>query len=141
MKFLRRAKALVLTILGLIIVLTLPVLGQQSVVVPTTEASVVFGSTTIAITKIISAISGQSIYLTQVTIKPANTSVVTLSYGSGTNCGTGTQVFYGPVTFGAAESVYLGNGAGALFVVPQSKDVCATVATAIAPGWISYSMF
>jgi len=130
-----------LSALATLLALTVAAWAQQSVVVPTTEASVLFGSTTTAITKIISAISGQSIYLTQVTIKPANTSVVTLSYGSGTNCGTGTQAFYGPVTFGTGESIYLGNGAGALYVVPQSKDVCATVSTAIAPGWISYSMF
>jgi hypothetical protein len=137
----KRLKQFLLTVLGLLLVLILPLQAQQSVFVPATQASVLFGSTTIAITKIISAISGKSIYLTQLTIKPANTSVVTLSYGSGTNCGTGTQAFYGPVTFGTGESVYLGTGNGALFVVPQSKDVCATVSTAIAPGWVSYSQF
>lgn len=115
-------------------------LAQFSGPVPVTQASVTFGSTT-AMAKIITGAASKSIYLTNIVIHPATTSVVTLSYGTGTNCATGTTVFYGPSTFQAGENVQVGNGAGALFVVPPAQDVCITIATAAAPGWISYAQF
>lgn len=108
--------------------------------VPATQASVTFSGTT-TINQIIPAITGQRIYLTNITIHPANTSVVTLSYGTGTNCGTGTTVFYGPATFQSGENIYDGTGYGAIFVVPLSNAVCITIGTASAPGWISYAQY
>jgi hypothetical protein len=117
-----------------------PAQAQQSVFVPATQASVRVGAVT-TILEIIPAIAGKSIYVTQITLRPIATSVVTLSYGTGTNCGTGTAVFYGPATAAAAENIIAGTGNGAIFVVPQSNAVCITVTTAVAPGWISYGQF
>ena len=114
--------------------------AQQSVFVPSTTASVTFSAVT-TINQIIPAITGQRIYITNISIHPASTAVVTLSYGTGTNCGTGTTVFYGPATFQAGENVYVGSGNGAIFAVPVSQAVCITIGTAVAPGWISYSQF
>lgn len=131
-------RKLLLALVGCCFVL--PARAQFVGPVPATGASVTFSAVT-AITQIIPAITGQRIYLTNITIHPAATSVVTLSYGTGTNCGTGTTVFYGPATFQAGESVYDGNGAGAIFAVPVSNAVCITIATAVAPGWISYDQF
>lgn len=115
-------------------------LAQFSGVVPATQASVTF-SAVAAQTKLISGITGKSIYLTNISVHPASTSVLTLAYGTGTNCDTGNTVFYGPATFQGGENVYVGNGAGAIFVVPAGEDVCVTIATAVAPGWISYAQF
>jgi hypothetical protein len=114
--------------------------AQQSVFVPATQASVIVG-TVATITQVIPAVTGKSIYITNISLHPAATSVVTLSYGTGTNCGTGTTAFYGPATFQAGESIYDGTGNGAIFVVPQSNAVCITIATAVAPGWLSYAQF
>jgi hypothetical protein len=83
--------------------------AQQSVFVPATQASVVVG-TVATITQIIPAVTGKSIYITNISLHPAATSVVTISYGTGTNCGTGTVAFYGPGTFQAGENVYDGTG-------------------------------
>lgn len=118
-----------------------PLLAQNAFPPVGTMFSTILAGTVASITKVISGVSGKSIYLTQLTLHPNNTAVVTFSYGSGTNCGTGTTTFYGPATFGAQENAYIGSGAGAIFVVPQGKDVCVTVATAIAPGWLSYAQF
>ncbi len=107
---------------------------------PTTQSQVTFSAVQ-PITKMISGIAGKRIYLTNITIHPAATAVVTITYGTGTNCGTGTTNFYGPATFQAGESVYDGDGNGALFVVPPGNDVCVTIATATAPGWIAYAQF
>lgn len=130
---------------GILLALSLLLAGsaqaQQSVFVPATQASIVVG-TVAAITEIIPAVAGKSIYITQISLHPAATSVVTLTHGTGTNCGSGTPVaFYGPATFQAGENVYDGTGYGALFVVPPGRAVCITIATATAPGWISWAQF
>lgn len=116
-------------------------LAQFAGPVPVTQASVLFGSATTARVKLISGVAGKSIYITAMITHPTTTAVLTLSYGTGTNCGTNTVVFYGPSTFQNSENAYIGNGAGAVFVVPSAQDVCVTVATAIAPGWLSYAQF
>lgn len=108
--------------------------------VGTTNSAIVAG-TVAGATKVISGITGKRIYLTQLTLHPTATSVVSLTYGTGTNCGTGTTTFYGPATFQTGEAAYIGAGAGAIFVVPPGNDVCITIATAVAPGWISYAQF
>lgn len=115
-------------------------LAQFTGPVPATQASVTFGATT-TISQIIAAKTGQSIYITNISAHPASTAVLTLSYGTGTNCGTGTTVFYGPATFQGGENIYDGNGAGAIFVIPKGNAVCVTIATATAPGWLSYAQF
>ena len=118
-----------------------PAQAQQSVFVPATTASVNVVGTVAGITKIISGVSSQRIYLTAVALHPASTSVVTLSQGTGTNCGTSTAVIYGPSTFGAQESWYQGSGYGALFALIAGNDLCITIGTAVAPVFISYSQF
>lgn len=113
--------------------------AQQAVFVPATMASATFSAVT-AITQIVPAIAGQRIYITNITVHPAATSVLTLSYGTGTNCGTGTTAFYSG-TFQAGENVYDGVGNGAIFVIPVGNALCVTIATAVATGWVSYAQF
>jgi hypothetical protein len=132
----RKLSAALLLFLGL----ASAALAQFSGVVPVTQASVTFSAIT-ARTTLISGLAGKSIYLTNITAHPASTAVLTLTYGTGTNCGTGTTVFYGPATFQGGENVYNGNGAGAIYVVPSANDVCITISTAAAPGWLSYAQF
>lgn len=132
----RKLSAALLLYLGL----ASAALAQQAVYIPATMASATFSAIT-TINQIIAAIPGKSIYITNISIHPASTSVVTLSYGTGTNCGTGTTIFYGPSTFQGGENVYDGTGYGAIFVVPQGNAVCITIATAVAPGWVSYALF
>lgn len=116
-------------------------LAQTPGGVPATMYSVVFGGSTTAMTKIVSGSATKTIYVTSIASHPAPTAVLTLSYGTGTNCGTGTVNFYGPATFQGGENVYIGSGYGAVFIVPKGNDVCVTVATAAAPGWLSYSQY
>lgn len=127
--------ALCLLLLGLA-----PAQPQPALPPVATQASVTFGAQ-VARTQIIAAKTGQRIYVTSLVIHPANTAVVTLSYGTGTDCATGTTVFYGPATFQAGENMNSGSGSGAVFVVPVSNAVCITITTANAPGWLSYAQF
>ena len=127
-------------LLGAAVLAPATVLAQNALPPVSTQKSAIFAGIQ-TITQLIAGIAGKSIYITNITNHPASTSVFTLSYGTGTNCGTGTQAFYGPSTFQAGENVYDGDGAGAVFVVPAGNAVCVTAATATSIGWVSYAQF
>ncbi len=118
-----------------------PAQAQQSVVVPATTAQISVAAGTLSVTKIVSGITNKSIYVTQVSLVPVATAVVTFTYGTGTNCATGTGSITGAMTFAAGQTLNLGNGNGAVFVVPSGNDLCLTIATAGAPGSLAYSQF
>lgn len=99
-----------------------------------------FFNATQTITRAFPAVSGKSIYLTQLTISGTATAVFTLSTGTGTNCGTNTTTIY-TATLIASEHIDLGSGSGVLAVVGPSLDLCITIATASANGWLSIAQF
>lgn len=115
--------------------------AQQSVVVPATTNQISVAGTVAVRTKIITGVSGKSIYVTGGVLIPVATAVVTFSYGTGTNCGTGTTALTGDMTFAAGQILPLGIGNGTTMVVPSGNDLCITIATAAAPGFLSYSLF
>lgn len=115
--------------------------AQQSVFVPATTAQISIAGTVATATRIVTGISGKRIYVTGVSLIPVATSVVTFTYGTGTNCGTGTANVTGAMTFGAGQTLNLGTGNGALWALPAGNDLCITVATAVAPGSLSYALF
>lgn len=115
--------------------------AQQSVVVPATTSSITLNGGPATIAKIISGITGQRIYITQVSIVPVATAVVTLSQGTGTNCGTGTAAITSAMTFAAGQTFIAGTGNGAVFALNSGNDLCITTATAAAPGSLAFSQF
>lgn len=118
-----------------------PAAAQQAVVVPATTNQISITGTVATATKIVTGITGKSIYVTGVALVPVATSVVTFTYGTGTNCGTGTASITGAMTFAAGQTLTYGIGNGAVFVLPQGNDLCITIATAVAPGSLAYSIF
>lgn len=128
-------------LLTLIVLLGWPAYAQQSVVVPATTNQISIAGTVAVATRIVTGVSGKQIYVTAVLLIPVATSVVTFTYGTGTNCGTGTTSITGAMTFAAGQTINHGVGNGALFVLPQGVDLCITIATAAAPGALSYSLF
>lgn len=131
----QRSIAALLILLGL----ASAALAQNALPSVSTQKTAFFNATQ-AITRVVAAVSGKSIYLTQLTISGAATSVFTLSSGTGTNCGTNTVVIY-TVTLIAGETISIGDGAGAAAVIGGSVDLCITVATASANGWLSVAQF
>jgi hypothetical protein len=115
--------------------------AQQSVFTPATMGTTPIAATTTTALRIINGIAGKSIYVTALNMIPVATSVVTFSAGTGTNCATGTTNLTGAMTFAAGQTLSLGNGYGAVLVVPQSADLCVTISTANAPGSLGYAIF
>lgn len=116
-------------------------LAQASVVVPATTNQISITGTVATSTRIITGDANRQIYVTALLLVPVATSVVTFTYGTGSNCGTGTTSLTGAMTFAAGQVVNHGVGNGAIFVLPKGVDLCITIATAAAPGSLAFSRF
>lgn len=112
----------------------------QSAQPPIGTQKTAFFNGTQSITRTIPALTGKSIYITQMTVTGSATAVFTLITGTGTNCGTNPVVIY-TTTIIAGEDVDHGNGGGVVAVVGTGVDLCITIATASANGWLSYAQF
>lgn len=129
-------------LVGLLLLLGLTTAqAQQAVFVPATTNQISIVGTVAASTRIVTGISGKSIYVTEVNLIPVATGVVTFTTGTGTNCGTNNVNVTGAMTFSAGQVLSLGVGNGVVFVLPQGNDLCITIATAAAPGSLAYSIF
>lgn len=104
-------------------------------------ASIPIAGTVAASTRIVTAVQGRQIIVTSVNLVPVATASVLFTYGTGTNCGTGTVNITGTMVFSAGQTLNLGSGLGGLWVLPQNVDLCVTIATAAAPGSLAYSVF
>lgn len=111
----------------------------QSPIIPAAKASVAITGTVATATQIVAAKTNQSIYITSLALVPADTSVVTFTAGTGTNCGTGTVTLASWTSVG--QTIAYGTGYGALIVAPKGAALCITIATAVSPGVLSYDQF
>ena len=132
---------LFLLALGLLVVGVNSPTTSQPPIIPTTQSSLSITGTVATSTQIVAAITGRRVYVTAVSHVPVATSVVTYTSGTGTNCGTGTANVTGAMTFAAGQTIHLGSGNGALWVLPISAALCITIATAVAPGSLAFAQF
>ena len=127
--------------LSLILLLFAGGVWAQNALPPVSTQKTVFFNAVQTITKIISAISGKSIYLTQLTVDGTSAgTIVTLSTGTGTNCGTGTATIYTTTPI-ASPRVSIGDGNGVVAVIGSGVDVCLTISPTTATGWVSTAQF
>jgi hypothetical protein len=105
---------------------------------PSNQLSI--AGTVAAATRIIQVPTGKQIVVTALMQAPVATSVVTYTYGTGTNCGTDTGSLTGAMTFAAGQEINMGNGVGPVMIVPPGNDLCVTIATAAAPGSLVYTL-
>jgi hypothetical protein len=115
--------------------------AAQPTLIPATTTQVALNAGIFPISTAIVGRPGASIYVTTISLVPIAGSVVTISAGNGVNCATGQTTLVGPLTFTNESPFVVGSGYGAVLVVPQGKDLCLTIATAVAPGWIAYGIF
>lgn len=113
---------------------------------PTPAFNLSIAGTVAASTKIITAPttggpSGKQIIITSIMQVPVATSVVTYTYGTGTNCGTGTTSLTGAMIFAAGQVLNMGSGIAPIMILPPGNDLCVTIATAAAPGSLTYTLW
>lgn len=114
--------------------------AQAQQLIPGTTNQISVTGTVAAATRIVTGVTGKSIYVTAVALVPVATSVVTFTTGTGTNCGTSTANVTGAMTFSAGQTLTVGTGNGAVWVLPAGFDLCITITTAVAPGSLAYAL-
>jgi hypothetical protein len=124
--------------LALIAALAFGASASAQVITATQQIPIV--GTVAASTRIVTGVAGKQIIVTSVMQIPVATAVVTYTTGTGTNCGTGTVSLTGALTFSAGQILTMGDGASPVLIVPTGSDLCITIATAAAPGSLSYTL-
>jgi hypothetical protein len=105
-------------------------------------ASVAINISTIGPTQLVPAVSGKTIYVTEWNALAAGTTNMTFEYGTGSNCGTGTQALTGAYAFTAQTGAAPGGGLGPILVVPAGNALCALNSAAVQlSGSLSYTQF
>jgi hypothetical protein len=93
-------------------------------------------------TQLVAAVSGKTIYVTAWDVIAAGNGNITLEYGAGSNCGTGTTALTGNYSLAAQFGIAKGNGLGPVLVVPASNALCALTSAAVQmSGSVSYTQF
>lgn len=117
-------------------------LAQQSIFVPATMASVPINISTATTTRLVTGITGKSIYVTQWNAIAGGTGNITLEYGTGTTCGTGTTTLTGAYPLIANVGLVVGIGNGAVLVLPAGTSLCALTSAAVQiSGSLAYAIF
>lgn len=113
--------------------------NAQNTLNQSTQLTAFFNGTQ-SITRAFPAVSRKSIYLTAIVASGTIGGVLTLSTGTGTNCGTNTTVLYTETVI-AGTPLNHGDGSAAIAVIPTALDLCITVATQSLSGWVSIAQF
>jgi len=104
--------------------------------------SVPINISTATTTQLVAAAAGKSIYVTAWDVIAAGTGNITLEYGTGSNCGTGTTALTGAYNLTAQTGISKGNGLGPVLVAPAGNALCAlTSAAAQTSGSVAYTQF
>jgi hypothetical protein len=105
-------------------------------------ASVPINISTATMTQLIALASGKAIYVTAWDVIAAGTGNITLEYGTGSNCGTGTTPLTGAYNLTAQMGLAKGNGLGPVLFVPAGNALCALTSAAVQmSGSLSYTQF
>lgn len=118
--------------------IAMPALAQQLSLHPTTSMTVSFGSGTSGTFKIVDASTEGALHITKVEFRPVTDGNVSISYGTGDVCSSGTKTFLGPAKLTAGQPVHMGTGDSAILDVPPGNDICVTV-DANTPGNLTYA--
>lgn len=106
------------------------------------DSSAAINVSTAATTTLVALAAGKSIYVTAWDIVVAAADNVTLEYGTGSNCGTGTTALTGPYNMAANGGLAKGSGLGVIFKVPAGNALCIVTSAAVqASGSVSYAQF
>jgi hypothetical protein len=75
-------------------------------------------------------------------VMAGGTGNITLEYGTGSNCGTGTTALTGAYPLTAQQGIAKGNGLGPVLIAPSGNALCALTSAAIQmSGSLAYTQF
>lgn len=107
-----------------------------------TPASVAINVSTATTTQLVALSGTTKIYVTSYDVIAGGTGNITLVYGTGASCGTGTTSLTGAYNLTAQAGIAKGNGVGAVLVVPAGNALCVTTSAAVQmSGSVSYQQF
>jgi hypothetical protein len=105
-------------------------------------ASVAINISTAGTTQLVPAVNGKAVYVTEWNALSSGTTNFSFEYGTGTNCGNGTQALTGAYAFAAQSGAAPGNGLGPILIVPAGNALCVVNSAAVqVSGSLSYTQF
>lgn len=106
---------------------------------PPAVASVAINVTTATTTQLVALSAGNAIYVSHFDFMATLADNVTLEYGTGTNCATGTTPLTGAYPASANGGISAGNGGATIAFVPAGNALCiVTSAATQLSGLVSY---
>jgi hypothetical protein len=106
------------------------------------NAQAAINISTATTTTLVSLVSGKAIYVTGWDVLAAGAGNLTLEYGMGSNCATGTTAITGNYNFTAQSGITRGGNLGVVFTIPASNALCALTSAAVQmSGSVSYTQF
>lgn len=116
--------------------------GANMVAQTQANASVAISTASAATTQLIALAASSVIHITSFDFIAGGTTNVTLVYGTGANCGTGTTSLTGAYPLTAQAGIAKGSGVGPVLVVPAGNALCVTNSAAQqVSGSVSYTQF
>lgn len=100
-------------------------------VAPSVWASVPINVSTATTTQLVAASSGKVIYVYNWNVIAGGTGNITLEYGTGGSCGTGTTALTGAYPLIAQAGISSSGGLAPVLVVPASNALCALTSAAV----------
>jgi hypothetical protein len=105
-------------------------------------ASIPINISTATTTQLVAAAGGKAIYVSAWDVMAGGTGNITLEYGTGSNCGTGTTALTGAYPLTAQQGIAKGNGLGPVLIVPAGDALCALTSAAVQmSGSLAYTQF
>lgn len=129
----------ILLFLGMIVLAE----AQQSVVTPTTEASVPITGAIDTTLRLVVGKPNQRIYVTAVDIVGGGPGIATVAFlqGTGLDCINGASFIMGASSLTPNQVMSLGTGVGAVWVTSPGLDLCILTQSANTPGSLAYAQF
>jgi hypothetical protein len=116
--------------------------GANMVAATQANASVAISGNSAATAQLVALSASAVIHVTSFDFMAAGTANVTLVYGTGTNCGTGTTSLTGAYPLTAQAGISKGSGQGPVLVVPAGNALCWTNSAGVqVSGSLSYTQF
>jgi len=110
--------------------------------VSSANASTPINISTATTTQLVALSGSTKIYVTHWDVIAGGTGNITLEYGTGASCGTGTTVLTGAYGLIAQTDISAGSGSAPVLIVPAGNALCALTSAGVQmSGVVTYQQF